>query len=239
MPDQRKHRGPHPKDEQLFDPLQLPKLSAAVSDLSWLLSKDYPEKASLKLVGDQYRLTTRQRKALMRSSCSIQAARVRQGKVLTPDDLKGKEVFIDAFNLIITTESALSGGFIFEGLDGCYRDLASIHGTYKRVEETAQAFNLIAQAVTELGIGAVHWLLDKPVSNSGRMKTLIYEFATDHELDWTAELYFNPDKELINCKEVVVTTDSLILDHCSMWFNLAAYLIERYIPIERLVRFLK
>lgn len=237
MPDQRKHRGPHPKDEQLFDPLQLPKLKAAVHDLSWLLSKSYPENASLKLVGDQYRLTTRQRKALMRSTCAAQATQVRNEKVLIPAELEGKPIFIDAFNLIITTESALSGGFIFKGLDGCYRDLASIHGTYKRVEETAQALEVIAAACTALGTGSVHWLLDKPVSNSGRMKTLLYEFAAAKELNWTAELYFNPDKELINCKDVVVSTDSMILDHCSRWFNLAAYLIDQFIPSARLICF--
>ena len=29
----------------------------------------------------------------------------------------------------------MSGAFIFRGRDGCLRDLAGIHGTYRKVEE--------------------------------------------------------------------------------------------------------
>ena len=59
MPDTRQHRGAHPEDGRLFAPEMLPRLRAAVSELSWLLSRGYPARAALKLVGDRHRLKRR------------------------------------------------------------------------------------------------------------------------------------------------------------------------------------
>jgi hypothetical protein len=47
--------------------------------------------------------------------------------------LEDETILIDGFNLLITIESALSGGYIFIGVDGGFRDLSSIHWSYKRV----------------------------------------------------------------------------------------------------------
>ena len=59
MPDQRKHRGPHPEDGPLFAPANWPDLRCAVSHLSWLLTRAYAWESALKLVGDRFRLTAR------------------------------------------------------------------------------------------------------------------------------------------------------------------------------------
>ena len=72
MPDTREHRGPHPADAELFAPALLPRLREAVADFSLLLTKGYADKSALKLVGDRFSLTQRQRLAVMRGSCSDQ-----------------------------------------------------------------------------------------------------------------------------------------------------------------------
>jgi len=79
--------------------------------------------------------------------------------------------------VLITVEAAMSGGVIFVGRDGCFRDLASIHGTYRKVTETIPALQLIGEFLKEAGVTKALWLLDSPVSNSGRLKTLIGELA--------------------------------------------------------------
>ena len=43
-----------------------------MADFSWLLTRGYAEKGALKLVGDRFSLTERQRLAVMRSACSDQ-----------------------------------------------------------------------------------------------------------------------------------------------------------------------
>jgi Protein of unknown function (DUF434) len=75
VPDKRTHRGPHPVDAQLFAPENWPQLQAAVADLSWLLGRGYASVASLKLVGDRYRLDQRQRAASAGFSLSSMSPR--------------------------------------------------------------------------------------------------------------------------------------------------------------------
>ena len=53
--------------------------------------------------------------------------------------LQGRPIRVDGFNLVLTLESALGGGVILGGRDGCFRDPAGVHGSSRRVEETRPA----------------------------------------------------------------------------------------------------
>jgi hypothetical protein len=172
MPDRRSHRGPHPEDGELFSPQAVPAIHRGVADLSWLLAQGYADKGALKLVGDRFSLTERQRVAVMRSACSDPQRTSRQARCIPVTQLAGHSVAVDGYNLLITVEAALSGGVLLRGRDGCLRDLASIHGTYRRVEETLPAVELIGRLLEVQAVSEVLWLLDRPVSNSGRLKTL-------------------------------------------------------------------
>ena len=177
MPDKRTHRGPHPDDRKLFAPEVITGLRTALADYSLLLTKGYAEKSALKLVGDKFTLTERQRLAVMRSACSDQQVESRNRHRIPIEELAGRGIAVDGYNVLITIEAAMSGGVIFRGRDGCLRDLASIHGTYRKVTETIPAVELIGRFLKEVHAGRVLWLLDRPVSNSGRLKTLIGELA--------------------------------------------------------------
>lgn len=230
MPDKRKHRGQHPKDHTLFTGAETPKLRRGLEDLTWLLTRGYPEQASLKLVGDRFRLRQRQRMALSRCSCSLEEAAGRRARALAPEALSGQVLYIDGFNLLITIESALSDGFLFEGVDGCYRDLASIHGSYKRVMETEEAIRIVGRGLEQLRVRGAEWLLDRPVSNSGKLLTTLYELANTHGWNWEVNLYDDPDQVLVRQDGIIISSDSLILDQARQWFNLARYLTDRLIP---------
>ena len=224
MPDKRTHRGAHPEDAKLFCSSQIGNLRQAVCDYSMLLSKGYAEKSSLKLVGDRFSLTERQRIAVMRCGCSDEQMAVRKESEIGVKEIVKREIAIDGYNLLITIESALSGGFIFRGRDGCLRDLASIHGTYRKVSETIPAIELAGKALLELGTGHCLWFFDSPVSNSGRLKTIMYELIEKNGWEWDVELSQNPDKELIRTERIVVSSDSDVLDKCGRWTNLAEYI---------------
>ena len=227
MPDKRSHRGQHPSDAKLFAPEIVPQLREAAADFSLLLSKGYAEKSSLKLVGDKFSLTERQRLAIMRCSCSDQQLESRKERCVDIKKLPDKSVAIDGYNLLITIEAAMSGGILFRGRDGCLRDLASIHGTYRKVEETIPAIELIGSFLQESGIENVLWLLDSPVSNSGRLKKLISEISAEHSWNYEVKLSISPDAELIKSDIPVVTSDSVILDKCKKWINLANEIIQQ------------
>ncbi|MBF9222605.1 DUF434 domain-containing protein [Hymenobacter ruricola] len=225
-PAHTRHRGPHPADAHLFAPKWVPLLQSAVAELSWLLTRGYPPGATLKLVGDRYALTERQRWAVGRAACTEAQLAHRAATQLPPTDLGGRPVSIDGFNLIITLEAALSGGVVLRGRDGALRDLSSIHGTYRAVQETDRAIWLAADALRPLGPGPVRWLLDQPVSNSGRLAARLRELGPALGLPWTAEVVMNPDRELAETTDIVVTADSAVLDRAAAWLNLAALALE-------------
>jgi hypothetical protein len=236
MPDRRKHRGRHPEDERLFAERRHEALRTAVSEYSWLLTRGYAADSALKLVGDRHGLTARQRLAVRRSTCSDDALRGRAARQRSPEEAAGRAIAVDGYNLLITVESALSGGLILVGQDGCHRDLASVHGTYRKVEETVPALELILDHLATLNAPRVDWYLDKPVANSGRLKTLLAELVASRPIadtgraEWNIELVNSPDRVLAGHASSVVTSDSVILDACDAWLNLAADLITTRCP---------
>ncbi len=258
MPDRRKHRGKHPQDDRLFAESWHEALRTSVAEYSWLLTRSYAPDSALKLVGDRHRLTARQRLALMRSACSDPSLRGRASRRTTLDQCRGGSLGIDGYNLLITIESALSGGLILIGRDGCCRDLAGIHGTYRKVEETQGAIELIANHLAAAtnrtggacGLSRIDWYLDRPVSNSGRLKAFMADLLEAMSLQsappsveeptrptWNIELVDSPDAVLRAYKleahvdpSPIVTADSAVLDRCGLWVNLASEIIRAHIP---------
>ena len=235
MPDKRTHRGPHPSDTKLFAEAVIADLRSAIADFSLLLTKDYADKSALKLVGDRFSLTERQRTAIMRSACSDQQLMSRRQREVKVAELGGKPIAIDGYNVLITIEAAMSGACVFKGRDGCLRDLASIHGTYRKVAETIPAVQLIGNFLKEHNLGNCLWLLDSPVSNSGRLKTLIGELAEKNKWEWEIELVISPDARLIKTDLTAASSDSVILDGCKSWVNLARAIIEEKVPEAHLI----
>lgn len=230
MPDRRVHRGPHPDDLKLFARETWPLLATAIDDLCWLLSRGYPTDAARKLVGDRYHLTARQRIAVERCSCSEASAAGRRSRQATAEAIRGRPLWLDGYNVLTTVEAALSGGVILAGRDGCYRDMASMHGSYRKVVETLPALEHLGRTAAELGLSECRWYLDRPVSNSGRLRAILEQVGADHGWPWHAELVQDPDGLLAQSGQLVATADSAILDQCTAWFNLARETIARHVP---------
>jgi hypothetical protein len=236
LSDIRTHRGPHPEDHRLFGPAMHPRLAAATDDLSWLLSRGYAAPSSLKLVGDRYALEDRQRTAVARCACSDEDLSRRKVHETAASALAGQPLWLDGYNVLTTVEAALSGGVILAARDGTYRDMASMHGSYRKVSETLPALRCIGQTLAELGASPCRWLLDRPVSNSGRLKRIVEDLAAEAGWLWSVELVDDPDKVLGGAEPIVATADSAILDRCRAWFNLARETLVRRVPDARVLR---
>lgn len=227
MPDKRKHRGPHPEDTVQFAAEQWPALREATSDLSWLRARGYSESAARKVVGDRYALRRRQREAVGRAACTDAERDDRAQRRAGVDDLRGRVVGLDGFNCVIAVEAALSGAPLMIGRDGVYRDLSSVHGSYRKVAETQRAVELIARLLDDAAARAAAWYLDRPVSNSGRLKQLIAEVFDATAVACTIELVDNPDRALMDRAGLVVASgDSLVLDGCGDWIDLPAAVLR-------------
>jgi len=214
-------------DKLLFGhPEAQEKLLHALEDLYYLLGRDYPLKASLALAGNRYQLVKRQLQALQGMACSANELRQRKNTELSPAELKDKTILLDGFNVLIILETALSGGFVFEGLDGCFRDISSVHGSYRTVQTTEEALMLTGKTLQQLQLQKVIWVFDAPISNSGKLKSFCYEIAQKHGFPWEIILDNHPDKYLINNKGLVCSSDGWVLNECTAWFNLGAWIIN-------------
>ncbi len=228
-PDRRRHRGAHPEDARLFEAARVEALRVAASELSWLLGRGYQTKSALKLVGDRHNLRERQRLAVSRAACTEEGCARRRASLITEAEVEGAELVVDGFNLIILLEAALSGGVLVRGRDGCVRDLSSVHGSYRAVEETERAILLAGRALEVLEPSTVLWLLDSPVSNSGRLAARVREAASARGWPWEVRVEFNPDREIVKSGRVAVTSDSNVLDGVERWLNLGRMIVERHV----------
>ncbi|MEM6684348.1 MAG: DUF434 domain-containing protein [Bacteroidota bacterium] len=229
-------RGKEGSDDRLFgDPKMQHKMREAIKDLSYLLSRGFADKSSLPLVGNRYRLNTRQQCAVQGMSEATHKLEKRAASCLFPHQLEEKEVMIDGFNVLIMLESALSGAFLFEGLDDCYRDLSSVHGTYKKVKQTPEAIQLIADFLQETKVQKATWVFDKPVSNSGRLKTILREFATENNYNWDIILDNNPDKLIAQSNKIAISSDAWVLDNSKSWCNMVRHIVNHHIPQKNVV----
>jgi hypothetical protein len=235
LPRKQTHRGAGPKDEHLFATGAVPKLRLAVDDVSWLLNRGYALRSAVELVGNRYSLVSRQRMAVMRCACSEAAAARRRQHELRAEHVRGQDLWLDGYNVLTILESALAGGVILIGRDGCCRDVLGVHRRYRKIHETLPALRLIGGLTADWSVSCVRWCLDKPVSNSGRLKALLLDVASGAGWNWEVDLVFNADRVLEQTEQVVATSDAAILDKCRTWINLAGFAVDRCIANARVV----
>ena len=91
--------------------------------------------------------------------------------MVSPSSLAGGRIELDGYNVLTTIEA---GAFWRRPPEGPamarLADMASMHGSYRKVEETRPALELIGLTLAGFGVSEALWLLDRPVSNSGRLK---------------------------------------------------------------------
>ena len=219
-------RGYMPKDTVEFGPKATSKLNAAAQELAFLLDRGYDTKSASTFVGNHHLLSERQRLALARITSPRAALEERERKRLqeAPEAL-----VLDGFNTIITLEVALSGSLLLGGMDGTIRDLAGLRGSYRIVDKTVRAVELLLGRMEALGVKDALFYLDKQVSNSGRLRALLLDKAAERSVQVQVELHPSVDG-VLSRMENVVTTDAIILGKCGSWYNLNRELIEEAVP---------
>ncbi len=209
--------GADPRDAVDFAPQHHEALRIAVADVSWLLGRGYADVAAVTVVGDRFQLTKRQRMAVRRAAAAPREAELRRAR--RRESLAGLRLKIDGFNQIVTTERALAGGTAFVGQDTAVRDVASVHGTWRRTEGTAHALDLLCQALVD--VEHAHWVLDAPISNSGRLADLVRRSCAAHGVPCQVDLESHADAALLELDGVLASADAALLDRSPGWAPLA------------------
>ena len=221
-------RGYVDSDREQYASDKLPLLRKAQQEILYLIEKGYPMKSASTFVGNHYMLSERQRLAITRATAQRDIVEMRLSK-LAEEGVRGQEVFIDGLNLIITLEVALSGSTLIRSMDRTIRDLAGLRGTYRLIDKTDLAIKLIGDKLADIGVNKATFYLDAPVSNTGRLKTRIYELLESYPFDVSVQLEENVDY-ILKKLGFVITSDAIILNNCRSYLNLAADIIRERLP---------
>ena len=219
-------RGYVPEDEKNFSPESIERMQTALCHVVYLINEGYGLKQAATFVGNHFLLSERQRLGIMRSVAAKDQLAERARKQISINALAGQDVWIDGFNTIISFEVILCDSLVFDCMDDTIRDLAALRGTYRLIPETSDAIRMMLDILQDAGIHQANILLDEPVSNSGRLKSLFAEIAEEYTFKVDVRILKDVDRALYD-KEYVITSDSIILDHCVSWFNMAKESLRR------------
>jgi hypothetical protein len=184
----------------------------ACADFKHLRERGYPEKATLKLVGDRHRLSRAERNTLFRGVIVEEMAMARRGKIVADESVAGSDVGIDWYNVLITVESYLRGLPIFIAEDGIVRDSAAAHGSYRRSAVTARAIEEILRVLRALQPRSVDAFLDAPIPFSAVMAEEMRHLLSSFPCPINVALAHSADYPLKTYAGIVASSDSVILD---------------------------
>jgi len=196
-------------------------------DYRFLINKGYPERGSIQLVGDRYRLTKIQRNCLYRGVSSNSLAQSRSKKLVRKSSISKSTLSIDWYNVVITIESYLKGIPVFIGDDNIVRDAAGNYGSYRQGKKTQKARTLILNTLPHLNAAFINIYLDEPVSRSGETADMLRNKLTEMEITNAAiSVVKSADYMLKRQKGIIVTSDTVIIDSVSAVFDLSRYILE-------------
>lgn len=221
-------RGYVPEDEKQFAGKQLELLQTAADEVQFLLDRGYDVKPVTTFVGNHYLFSERQRLALARSVSAKESIQKRVNKELlqTERGYLPETVHIDGFNTVITLEVALSSSPVFYCRDGALRDLAGLRGTYRVIDKTQTAIELLLRQLELLHISEAVFYLDAPVSNSGRLSGLIRQCAKGYGISVQTQIIPDIDR-VLEQMEGVISGDAIILNRCKSWMNVMPLIIGK------------
>ena len=198
----------------MFDSLKDP-----VHDLRFLLDRGYNKDPAIKIVADKYRLTKKERNFLLRAVFSKNEAEEHKKKIIK--NMRGKDLAIDGYNVLITIESHLKKKEIFVSDDGFVRDISATFGKYKITRTTPKAIDMVFNEIKKLNPKSVTFIFDSQVSHSGELARMFREKMSEMEIGGTAKTAKNADYVIANSKGIVATSDRAIIKKAKRVLDLA------------------
>lgn len=223
------HRTAHPDDRRTFAPESLATLRRAVEEVGWMLGRGYPMSLAVRAAGDRHQLTDRQRLAVTRASASPADLASRASRRVEGASLRGAELSVDLFNVLITLELALGGGALLRCADGPLRDLAGLRGSYRLVVETEPAATHLLSTLASMELARCVLWIDAPVSNSGRLRARLEALAAREGAAVELEMVPDADAAMRGCA-VAASADAMVIDGAARWCNLAAEIVAARVP---------
>jgi len=191
----------------------------AKGDLYLLLNRGYPKSYALRFVSDHYSLRDEQRHILSRIVFSKSYIEDVKRKKINLKDVKGENLFIDGYNVIITTESVLMGK-VFVSMDGLLRDTRNVSRKHRITKETLKSIDLILDILKRYPPKQTQFYLDKMMSKSGELSEILRKGLEERNLRGDSETVSSVDHTLKNKDGVIATNDSAIISQVERFIDL-------------------
>ena len=200
----------------------------AAREYLWMLSKGYPQKASLKMVGDKFMLSRDMRQVLYRGISSETSAAERRKKL--GSICKGDLVLVDTYNVLFTVNNYLLGKYLFISNDGMYRDAGEMRGRIINKPVFTRTVSLLLELMKQYAGSSFILYLDEPVSHSGRLSIEFKKEMEQNGIKGEARTVKSPDHMLRHEQsDAICTSDSAIIDHYTgRVVDLPRELLDRY-----------
>ncbi len=202
-------------------------IGEAASDIRYLLDRGYPQKGAVSFVCNHYRLDEGSRHLLSRGVLSRAISENRREKFLPCDKIKGNNIVIDGYNIIIGMESILEKKAFFCD-DNVIRDVKGVFRNFKTSEITGKAIGLILQFLNEKSPSHVCFLLDSQVSKSGLLARKLREEIANCGLKGDAMTSKHVDYELKRSDGIVASSDGVIIDTAGKAVNFLYCIISGF-----------
>jgi hypothetical protein len=184
----------------------------ACKDYAYLIDRNYPERGTLKLVGDRYRLTRDQRTILYRGISSAEKSVLRKAKLVS--EIADKSLGIDGYNVLFSLLNYRLGRFTFISTDDVLRDAGSLHGKLKEEEMFYDCIKILAKHLSAMHPLRVEVFLDSPVSHSERHAQVITDIFQQFSLVSGCQVIRSADYGLKHLPfDVLATSDSVIIEN--------------------------
>ncbi len=204
----------------------------AMKDYKYLLNRGYPQTLALNTVTTRYMLTKKERLLLYRTVHNDTHVYTILRKIVNPKDISGQPLLIDGYNVILTIKAAVMCEYVYESDDTFLRDLLAVHGGVKYDEHFRKALEILIFNLRKLNASYTLITLDKQVSKSGELASLIRELLRRNNIKGDAETVIKNDAFIIGIAEkyIVCTSDVVILLKAKKVFDLAGYIIRELMP---------
>lgn len=199
----------------------------AALDIRYLLERGYPQKAVVVFVCNHYRLGEESRHLLSRTILAKEVSEKRQTKFLPCKVIKGNNIIIDGYNIIIGMESIiLKKAYLCD--DGVIRDVRGVSRNFKVTKNTEHAIELIFRFLKEKNPAETCFLLDSQISKSGVFARNLREKMCHYGLKGNAKTSKHVDYDLKNSCDIAASSDGVIIDAAENVVNFLSCMVAKY-----------
>ncbi len=195
----------------------------AAEDYKYLLNRGYKPTSTLDLITSRYLLSREERVLLYRCVHSRGDVDKIINKIVQPSEIKGKELVIDGYNVILTVASGIEGRTLYVCDDTFVRDLRSVKVRNFSSTSLLTAIKLIAMEIESLNPSKVVLFLDRNVSWSAKHAEVIKK-EINRPVD--ALLASKADTSVIKEGGIASSSDYLVLENSNLVFDLAGEIIR-------------